>query len=119
LTARLAGIERSSGYPTFTPEMASPWALPYGRWSMCIRIWSVATSAVAWRPASADRGLVAIPGSRGDFSYLVEPLPDRADVSLHSLAHGAGRRWSRTDAHARLSRRFVPPNWNARALAAA
>lgn len=56
--------------------------------------------------APADRGLVAIPGSRGDFSYLVEPLPGRADEALHSLAHGAGRKWSRTDAHARLSRRF-------------
>ncbi|WP_311270215.1 RNA ligase RtcB family protein [Sphingobium sp. WCS2017Hpa-17] len=58
--------------------------------------------------APADRGLVTIPGSRGDFSYLVEPLADHADVALHSLAHGAGRKWSRTDAHARLSRRYRP-----------
>lgn len=57
--------------------------------------------------APADRGLVAVPGSRGDFSYLVEPLTDRADHALHSLAHGAGRKWSRKDAHARLSRRFT------------
>lgn len=56
--------------------------------------------------APADRGLVAIPGSRGDFSYLVEPLADRADAALHSLAHGAGRKWSRSDARARLSARF-------------
>lgn len=56
--------------------------------------------------APADHGLVAIPGSRGDFSYLVEPLEPQADHALHSLAHGAGRKWSRTDAHARLSRRF-------------
>jgi release factor H-coupled RctB family protein len=56
--------------------------------------------------APADRGLVAIPGSRGDFSYLVEPIADGADQSLSSLAHGAGRRWSRSDAHARLSKRF-------------
>lgn len=56
--------------------------------------------------APADRGLVTIPGSRGDFSYLVEPLAGRADHALHSLAHGAGRKWSRKDAHARLSRRF-------------
>ena len=47
-----------------------------------------------------------IPGSRGDFSYLVEPLHDRAEDALCSLAHGAGRKWSRKDAHARLSRRF-------------
>ena len=57
--------------------------------------------------APADRGLVTIPGSRGDFSYLVEPLADQANHALHSLAHGAGRKWSRKDAHARLSRRFT------------
>ncbi len=56
--------------------------------------------------APADRGLVVIPGSRGDFSYLVEPLQAEADRALHSLAHGAGRKWSRSDAHARLSKRF-------------
>lgn len=56
--------------------------------------------------APADGGLVAIPGSRGDFSYLVEPITDHADTALHSLAHGAGRKWSRSDARARLSTRF-------------
>lgn len=56
--------------------------------------------------APADKGLVTIPGSRGDFSYLVEPIADGAGHALHSLAHGAGRKWSRKDAHARLSRRF-------------
>lgn len=56
--------------------------------------------------APADQGLVTIPGSRGDFSYLVAPVVERADHALHSLAHGAGCKWSRKDAHARLSRRF-------------
>lgn len=56
--------------------------------------------------APADCGLVVIPGSRGDFSYLVEPVTDRAEDALWSLAHGAGRKWSRKDAHARLSRRY-------------
>lgn len=56
--------------------------------------------------APADRGLVAIPGSRGDFSYLVAPIADGADQALCSLAHGAGRKWSRSDAHTRLSARF-------------
>jgi len=56
--------------------------------------------------APADRGLVVIPGSRGDFSYLVEPVLEQADEALCSLAHGAGRKWSRNDAHARLSRRY-------------
>ena len=57
--------------------------------------------------APADRGLIVIPGSRGDFSYLAEPVADPADAALGSLAHGAGRKWSRNDAHARLSRRFT------------
>jgi release factor H-coupled RctB family protein len=56
--------------------------------------------------APADGGLVVIPGSRGDMTYLVRPRPERADAALHSLAHGAGRKWSRSDARARLSRRF-------------
>lgn len=56
--------------------------------------------------APADQGLAVIPGSRGDFSYLVEPLPTGADAALHSLAHGAGRKWSRSDARAKLSKRF-------------
>ena len=49
---------------------------------------------------------MVIPGSRGDYSYLVEPIADNADKALFSLAHGAGRRWSRADAHAKLSKRY-------------
>lgn len=56
--------------------------------------------------APADKGMVVIPGSRGDFSYLVEPVADHCDIALQSLAHGAGRKWSRKDAHARLSNRY-------------
>jgi len=52
----------------------------------------------------AGSGLVVIPGSRGDYSYLVQPLP--AAISLNSLAHGAGRKWKRGDCRARLSKRF-------------
>jgi release factor H-coupled RctB family protein len=64
----------------------------------------------------ADRGPVVIPGSRGDFSYLVEPLthdphdphdPDvSGDFALRSLAHGAGRKWTRSESKDRLVRRF-------------
>lgn len=57
--------------------------------------------------APADRGLVVIPGSRGDMTYLVRPRLDRADVSLHSLAHGAGRKWSRSEAKDKLVHRFT------------
>ncbi|HEX7850777.1 MAG TPA: RNA ligase RtcB family protein [Sphingomonas sp.] len=57
--------------------------------------------------APADRGLVVIPGSRGDMTYLVRPRLDRADESLHSLAHGAGRKWSRSEAKDKLAHRFT------------
>lgn len=52
----------------------------------------------------ADRGVVVIPGSRGDHSYLVEPLP--TPIALRSLAHGAGRKWGRADCKGRLTRRY-------------
>ena len=55
--------------------------------------------------APADRGVVVIPGSRGDYSYLVEPVASEA--SLWSLAHGAGRKWMRSDCRERLSARFT------------
>ncbi|AXE37075.1 RNA ligase RtcB family protein [Chromobacterium phragmitis] len=54
----------------------------------------------------ADAGAVVIPGSRGDFSYLARPLPQAA--SLYSLAHGAGRKWMRSECKDRLSRRYTP-----------
>jgi release factor H-coupled RctB family protein len=57
--------------------------------------------------APADKGAIVIPGSRGALSYVVQPLLDRADQALHSLAHGAGRRWSRGDARDRIARRFT------------
>lgn len=52
----------------------------------------------------SDQGLVVIPGSRGDYSYLVEPLAD--ERSLLSLAHGAGRKWMRGDCKDRLAARY-------------
>ncbi|MCB2250938.1 RNA ligase RtcB family protein [Pseudomonas chlororaphis] len=52
----------------------------------------------------SDRGVVVIPGSRGDYSYLVQPVPQAA--SLYSLAHGAGRKWLRGDCKGRLAARF-------------
>ncbi|NBF11847.1 RNA ligase RtcB family protein [Pseudomonas sp. Fl4BN1] len=52
----------------------------------------------------SDQGPVVIPGSRGDYSYLVQPIP--AAISLYSLAHGAGRKWLRSDCKDRLANRF-------------
>ncbi|MGY5958310.1 RNA ligase RtcB family protein [Kosakonia sp. BK9b] len=52
------------------------------------------------------QGLVVIPGSRGDYSWLVKPLI--SEQSLFSLAHGAGRKWMRTECKGRLSGKFSP-----------
>ena len=55
--------------------------------------------------APADQGPVVIPGSRGTFSYLVQP--HAADVaSAWSLAHGAGRKWSRSESRGRSRERY-------------
>lgn len=51
-------------------------------------------------------GLVVIPGSRGDYSWLVQPVV--SEETLHSLAHGAGRKWMRTECKGRLSGKFSP-----------
>jgi release factor H-coupled RctB family protein len=48
---------------------------------------------------------VMIPGSRGSLSYLVQPLGDGASHAW-SLAHGAGRKWSRSEARLRMRERF-------------
>jgi release factor H-coupled RctB family protein len=55
--------------------------------------------------APSTEGAVIIPGSRGAFTYLVEPK-DPCSHSAFSLAHGAGRKWSRSDTRARLEKRF-------------
>ncbi len=53
----------------------------------------------------ADCGLVVIPGSRGDYSHLVAPTAN-CRASLFSLAHGAGRKWQRSECKGRLSHRY-------------
>jgi len=55
--------------------------------------------------APADAPLVVVPGSRGTHSYLVAPRGD-GEVNGHSLAHGAGRKWTRSEARGKLERRF-------------
>ncbi|GAB1053840.1 MAG: RNA ligase RtcB family protein [Shewanella algae] len=57
----------------------------------------------------SDKGYVVIPGSRGDYSYLVKPCAaagNAADISLFSLAHGAGRKWQRGECQGRLAHKF-------------
>ena len=55
--------------------------------------------------APADQGPVVIPGSRGTLSYLVQPR-DADLASGWSLAHGAGRKWSRSESRLRSRERF-------------
>ena len=52
--------------------------------------------------APSTEGPIVIPGSRGHLSYLVQPIPQ--EQSAYSLAHGAGRKWKRTDAKGRLAK---------------
>jgi release factor H-coupled RctB family protein len=54
---------------------------------------------------AADGDSVVIPGSRGTFSYLVKPIGD-GESHAWSLAHGAGRKWARSDARQRMRERF-------------
>ena len=53
----------------------------------------------------AESDIVVIPGSRGSLSYLVKPIGD-GESHAWSLAHGAGRKWSRSDARQRMRERF-------------
>lgn len=53
-----------------------------------------------------NKGLVMIPGSRGDYSYLVRPAED-CQISLNTLAHGAGRKWQRDECKGRLSHKYT------------
>lgn len=63
----------------------------------------------------SDQGAVLIPGSRGDYSYLVQATqPD--DASLRSLAHGAGRKWMRTACKDRLFKLMTPTQLGRTAL---
>ena len=57
--------------------------------------------------APSDEGPVVIPGSRGAITYLVEPCGDHAETAW-SVAHGAGRKWTRSESKARLSKKFRP-----------
>ncbi len=56
-----------------------------------------------------DQGLVMIPGSRGSLSYLVKPRVSNWNSLVaggFSLAHGAGRKWKRSESRARLEKRY-------------
>ena len=54
---------------------------------------------------SALRGAVVIPGSRGSRTYLCVPGKN-TEVSLHSLSHGAGRKWARSICKSRIDKKY-------------
>jgi len=54
----------------------------------------------------ADSDFVVIPGSRGSLSYLVKPTSDGGASHAWSPAHGAGRKWARSEARLRMRERF-------------
>lgn len=54
---------------------------------------------------TAESHFVLIPGSRGSFSYVVKPMGD-GESHAWSLAHGAGRKWARSEARLRMRERF-------------
>jgi release factor H-coupled RctB family protein len=63
----------------------------------------------------SDQGVVVVPGSRGDYSYLVRPLRLCHDTLL-SLAHGAGRKWIRSACKDRLFKLMTPTQMGRTAL---
>jgi release factor H-coupled RctB family protein len=63
-------------------------------------VWVHRKGAVA-----TDSDFVVIPGSRGSLSYLVKPTGD-GESHAWSLAHGAGRKWARSEARLRMRERF-------------
>jgi len=55
--------------------------------------------------APSDAGPLVIAGTRGTFSYLVEPTGDQS-ANAWSVAHGAGRKWMRSESRLRVRERF-------------
>ncbi|MEL6555391.1 MAG: RNA ligase RtcB family protein [Cyanobacteria bacterium J06621_11] len=55
--------------------------------------------------APSDQGILVIPGSRGSYSYLVHATRFvNHEENAFSLAHGAGRKWMRSEVKPRLSK---------------
>lgn len=54
---------------------------------------------------SSENGAVVVPGSRGSLTYIVKPIGN-TDISLHSLSHGAGRKWARSLCKSRIKDKY-------------
>jgi release factor H-coupled RctB family protein len=70
----------------------------------------VLPSATSWLhrkgAAPSDQGPVIIPGSRGTLSYLVIACGEQTE-NLATLAHGAGRKWKRSECRGKLESRYT------------
>ena len=86
--------------------------------AVCERIWDGCHNSVSrvsdsvedsWvhrkGAAPADGPLAVIPGSRGAVTYVVKPLAN-SESHAWSLAHGAGRKWARSETRQRVRERF-------------
>jgi release factor H-coupled RctB family protein len=80
--------------PAPLPSDGRGW--PSGR----VREWVHRKGAV-----DAENDFVVIPGSRGSLSYIVKPISDSSSHAW-SLAHGAGRKWARSESRLRMRERF-------------
>lgn len=56
--------------------------------------------------ANALKNYVVIAGSRGDYSYIVEPINPCFETGF-SIAHGAGRKWNRNGCKEKLQGKFL------------
>ena len=55
--------------------------------------------------ASAEVGMILIPGSRGSLTYIVKPT-EKVELSAYSLSHGAGRKWARSLCKSRIRDKY-------------
>jgi len=86
--------------------------------TMCERVWDGCHNSITritdeddegWlhRKGAAPAGgdLAVIAGSRGALTYIVKPITN-SSPHVWSLAHGAGRKWSRSETRQRMRERF-------------
>ena len=55
--------------------------------------------------ASTRSRFVVVPGSRGSATYLLQAKGDQT-ANAYTIAHGAGRKWKRSEVKGRLSKRY-------------
>ena len=82
-----------------SPGLPATLSHPMGE-GLGVRVWIHRRGAV-----TAGGTPLVIPGSRGALSYLVKPVGDGASQAW-SLAHGAGRKWARSETRLHVRERF-------------